>query len=60
VDAAYLAELAILEDGDPHAHAHRKTEDLEARLAAVEPSPSVRILNAVSARARRPSQSKRR
>jgi glycosyltransferase involved in cell wall biosynthesis len=60
VDAAYLAELALLEDGDPHAHAQRKAEDLEARLAAIEQSHSVRILNAVSARARRPSQSKTR
>jgi hypothetical protein len=38
VDAAYLAELAILEDGDPHAHVHRKAEDLEARLARMERS----------------------
>jgi hypothetical protein len=38
VDAAFLAELAILEDGDPHAHAQRKAEDLEARLAAIEQS----------------------
>jgi glycosyltransferase involved in cell wall biosynthesis len=38
VDAAYLAELAILEDGDPHAHAQRKADDLEARLAAIEQS----------------------
>ena len=38
VDAAYLAEFAILENGDPHAHAHRKAEDLEARLAAIERS----------------------
>jgi glycosyltransferase involved in cell wall biosynthesis len=38
VDAAYLAEFAILEDGDPHAHAQRKAEDLEARLAAIEQS----------------------
>jgi glycosyltransferase involved in cell wall biosynthesis len=60
VDAAYLAELAILEDGDPHAHAQRKAEDLEARLAAIEQSRSVRILSAVSARARRRSQSKPR
>jgi hypothetical protein len=36
VDSAYLAELALLEDGDPHAHVHRKAEDLEARLAAIE------------------------
>jgi hypothetical protein len=39
VDAAYLTELAILEDGDPHAHVQRKAEDLEARLAAIEQSP---------------------
>jgi hypothetical protein len=38
VDAAYLTELAILEDGDPHAHVQRKTEDLEARLAKMERS----------------------
>jgi len=38
VDAAYLTELAILEDGDPHAHVQRKTEDLEARLATMEQS----------------------
>jgi Glycosyl transferase family 2 len=38
VDAAYLAELAILEDGDPHAHVQRKVEDLEARIAAIEQS----------------------
>jgi glycosyltransferase involved in cell wall biosynthesis len=38
VDAAYLTELAILEDGDPHAHAQRKADDLEARLAAIEQS----------------------
>jgi hypothetical protein len=36
VDTAYLAEFARLEDGDPHAHAHRRAEDLEARLAAIE------------------------
>jgi hypothetical protein len=36
VDAAYLSELAILEDGDPHAHAHRKAEDLEVRIATIE------------------------
>jgi hypothetical protein len=53
VDAAYLTELAILEDGDPHAHVQRKTEDLEARLAAIEASHSVRLANAVSVRARR-------
>jgi len=60
VDAAYLSELARIEDGDPHAHAHRKTEDLEVRLAAVEQSHVVRILNAVSVRARRRSQSNTR
>ena len=60
VDAAYLAELALLEDGDPRAHAQRKAEDLEARLAAIEQSHSSRILNAVSARARRLSPSKER
>jgi hypothetical protein len=38
VDAAYLAELALLEDGQPHAHAQRKAEDLEARLAVIERS----------------------
>jgi hypothetical protein len=38
VDAAYLTELALLEDGDPHAHVQRKTEDLEARLAKMERS----------------------
>jgi glycosyltransferase involved in cell wall biosynthesis len=38
VDEAYVAELAILEDGDPHAHVQRKAEDLEARLAAIERS----------------------
>jgi hypothetical protein len=38
VDAAYLAELALLEDGAPHAHVQRKAEDLEARLAAIEQS----------------------
>jgi hypothetical protein len=38
VDASYLTELAILENGDPHAHAQRKAEDLEARLHRVERS----------------------
>ena len=38
VDAAYLAELALLENGEPHAHVQRKAEDLEARLAAIEQS----------------------
>ena len=60
VDAAYLSELARIEDGDPHAHAHRKAEELEVRLAAVEQSHVVRILNAVSVRARRRSQSNTR
>jgi hypothetical protein len=38
VDKGYLAELALLEDGDPHAHAQRKAEDLEARLTVIEGS----------------------
>jgi hypothetical protein len=38
VDAAYLTELAILEDGNPHARAQRKAEELEARLAVLERS----------------------
>jgi hypothetical protein len=38
VDAAYLAELALLENGEPHAHVQRKAEDLEARLAVIERS----------------------
>ena len=38
VDAAYLAELALLENGEPHAHVQRKAEDLEARLAEIERS----------------------
>ena len=38
VDAAYLAELALLENGEPHAHVQRKAEDLEARLALIERS----------------------
>jgi hypothetical protein len=52
VDPAYLAELALLEDGDPHAHVQRKAEDLEARLAALERSRFSRMLNVVAARAR--------
>ena len=48
VDAAYLTELAILEDGDPHAHVQRKTEELEARLARMERSRSVRVRNRFS------------
>jgi hypothetical protein len=43
VDEAYLREVAALEDGDPHAHAHRKVEDIEARLAAIEGRPLTRI-----------------
>jgi glycosyltransferase involved in cell wall biosynthesis len=50
VDAAYLTELAILEDGDPHAHVQRKTEDLEARLAVIERSRAGRLLSAVTFR----------
>ena len=38
VDEAYVAEVAILEDGDPHAHVQRKADDLEARLARMERS----------------------
>jgi hypothetical protein len=38
VDAAYLAELALLENGEPHAHVQRKADDLEARLAVIERS----------------------
>jgi glycosyltransferase involved in cell wall biosynthesis len=49
VDAAYLTELAILEDGDPHAQVQRKTEDLEVRLAAMEQSK----VNAFMRRVRR-------
>jgi len=51
VDEGYLSELALLEDGDPHVHAHRKAEDLETRLAAIEQRHSARIVNAVSKRA---------
>jgi len=43
VDEAYLREVAALEDGDARAHAHRKVEDLEARLAAIETRPLTRI-----------------
>jgi Glycosyl transferase family 2 len=49
VDAAYLTELAILEDGDPRALVQRKTEDLEVRLAAMEQSK----VNAFMRRVRR-------
>jgi hypothetical protein len=48
VDPAYLTELALLEDGDPHAHVQRKAEDLEARLAALERSRFSRMLPARS------------
>jgi glycosyltransferase involved in cell wall biosynthesis len=48
VDAAYLTELAILEDGDPHAHVQRKTEDLEARLAVMERSHIKALLRRIS------------
>jgi glycosyltransferase involved in cell wall biosynthesis len=48
VDAAYLTELAILEDGDPHAHVQRKTEDLEARLARMERSHIKTLLRRIS------------
>jgi hypothetical protein len=58
IDEGYLFELALLEDGEPHAHVHRKAEDLEARLVAIEERHSSRVLNAVSARARRVSQPK--
>ena len=43
VDEAYLREVAALEDGDPQAHVHRKVEDIEARLAAIESRPLTRI-----------------
>jgi hypothetical protein len=43
VDEAYLREVAALEDGDARVHAHRKVEDLEARLAAIESRPLTRI-----------------
>jgi glycosyltransferase involved in cell wall biosynthesis len=48
VDAAYLTELAILEDGDPHAHVQRKTEDLEARLSRMERSHIKTLLRRIS------------
>jgi hypothetical protein len=50
VDEGYLSEVAALEDGDPYAHAHRKAEDIEARLAAIENGSFTRILNLVSLR----------
>jgi hypothetical protein len=50
VDEGYLSEVATLEDGDPYAHAHRKAEDIEARLAAIENGSFTRILNLVSLR----------
>jgi hypothetical protein len=48
VDAAYLSEVAALEDGDAQAHAHRKVEDIEARLAAIESGSLRRIRKLVS------------
>jgi len=48
VDAAYLTELAILEDGDPHAHVQRKTEDLEALLSRMERSHIKTLLRRIS------------
>jgi hypothetical protein len=50
VDEGYLSELGTLEAGDLHAHAQRKAEDLEARLAALEQRFSARIVNALSER----------
>ena len=47
VDAGYLSEFAMLEDGDPRVLAQQKAEDLEARLAALEQRPSSRIVNVV-------------
>jgi hypothetical protein len=44
VDAAYVTEFAILENADPRAHAQRKAEDLENRLAAVERSRTRSLL----------------
>jgi glycosyltransferase involved in cell wall biosynthesis len=43
VDEGYLTEVALLEDGDPQAHAHRKVDDIEARLAAIESGSLTRI-----------------
>jgi len=48
VDAGYLSEVAALEDGDAQAHAHRKVEDIEARLAAIENGSLRRIRKLVS------------
>jgi hypothetical protein len=47
VDAGYLSEFAMLEDGDPRVLAQQKAEEIEARLAALEQRPSSRIVNAV-------------
>jgi hypothetical protein len=47
VDDGYLSELGTLADGDPNAHAQRKAEDLEARLAALEQRHSARIVRSV-------------
>jgi hypothetical protein len=52
VDEGYLADIATLEDADPHAHAQRKAEQIETRLAAIEQRHSTRIVNRVSARVR--------
>jgi hypothetical protein len=59
VDEGYLSELAVLEEADPQVLAHRKADDLDARLAALEQRHSTRILNVVSARARQVSQRSR-
>jgi hypothetical protein len=59
VDEGYLSELAVLEEADPQVLAHRKADDLDARLAALEQRHSARILNVVSARARQVSQRSR-
>jgi hypothetical protein len=52
VDAGYLSEVQMLEDADPHAHAQRKADDIETRLAAIEQRHSTRLVNLVSARVR--------
>jgi hypothetical protein len=53
VDEYYLSELATLEAGDPHALAQLKSEDLEARLAALEQRYCSRILSAIAKRVHR-------
>jgi hypothetical protein len=55
VDEGYLSEVAALEDGDPQVHAHRKVEDIEARLAAIENRPLTRMLKSVTLRTQRVS-----